>query len=323
MANQQIVMSDAPQSADDALDSYVDEILGEAPVEASEPEAIDPPEEVESEGEAPEIDATEEEQSEEAPEEETPEYITIRANGKDIELTYEEVIEHAQKGIDYFKKTTELAEQRKTFETERQQLQQEMQLRNALFTDIADLKALDNQLESYSKVNWDAWQDQDPVEAIKGWRRFQELQNSKQQKVSELQNKQQYISQQEAINRQQMIERGMAELKASIRDWTPERGAKLKEFGVETYGFTSDEMANVLDPRMVRVLNDAAKFRELQATKPAITKKVAEAPKNVKPGNTPKTDEKTQRAEAFKKLAQAKTRKGREAIADSLLDRFV
>lgn len=320
MANQQIVMSDAPQSTDDALDSYVDEILGEEPEQVNEPETVEATDAEPSEGE-PEAEVTEEPTEETA--EETPEYITIRANGKDVELTYDEVIEHAQKGLDYYKKTTELAEQRKTFETERQQLQQQMQLQNALFDDIAEIKAIDSQLKSYSEVNWDAWQDQDPVEAIKGWRRYQELQNSRQQKAQEIGNKQQYMTQQQIQQREELKARGLAELKASIRDWTPERGQKLMQMGVETYGFTAEEVGSILDPRMVRVLNDAAKFRELQSNKPSVIKKVAEAPKNVKPGNAPKTDAKTERAKALKQMQKSKSRLERERIADGLLDAFV
>lgn len=307
------------QTADDVLDGYVDEILGEAPEEASEPEAIDPPsEETESEPEAEDAEPAEEEETDD-----TPEYVTIKVNGKDVELTYDEVLENASKGMDYTRKTMELAEQRKTIETQAQQMQQQMQMQNALIDDVAAIKAIDSQLTNYSQVDWNSYFDQDPVAANKAYVAYQQLQNSRTQAVNELQNKQQYMSQQQALHHQQMLDRGMAEIKASIRDWTPERGKQLQQVGVETYGFTSDEMANVVDPRMVRVLNDAAKWRDLQSKKPAINKKVAEAPKNVKPGNTPKVDEKTQRAEAFKKMTQAKTRKAKEAIADSLLERFV
>lgn len=316
-------LAEAPQSVDDALDSYVDGIMGDAPEEVSktdEVEAANEEEGEEGEGE-PEAEVEEEKT------EETPEYITIRANGKDVELTYDEVIEHAQKGLDYYKKTTELAEQRKTFETQAQQMQQKVQMQSALIEDLAGLKALDSQLESYSQVNWDAWQDQDPVEAIKGWRRFQEIQNSRQQKVSEISNKQQYMTQQHEAARTQASERGAAQVKEAIRGWTPERAQELIKTGVETYGFTSDEMVNLMryveDPRMVVVLNDAAKWRELQSKKPNIAKKAAEAPRIIKPGNPPKIDEKTERATAFKKMAQAKTKQTREKIADGLLDRFI
>lgn len=313
------VLVETQNTSEDTLDSYVDEILGEAPEEESKP-AIEEPEDdsATDEPEAEDADPAEEEA-----ESETPEYITIKHNGKDVELTYDEVLENAQKGFDYTRKTMELAAERKTIETQVAQAKQEIQLQSALITDIAELKSLDNQLAQYSQVNWDAYQDQDPIEAIKAYRRYQELQNTRQQKVGEIGNKQQQFTQQQAQARQQAAERGMAELKASIRDWSPERGVKLSAFAVEKYGFSPEEMNNIYDSRVVRALNDAEKWNDLQAKKPAITKKAAEAPKNVKPGNTPKSDEKTERAKALKQMKNSKTRRQREQIADGLLDAFV
>ena len=50
------------------------------------------------------------------------------------------------------------------------------------------------------------------------------------------------------------------------------------ETGV-SYGFSEDEMANVIDHRYVRALNDARKWRQLQANKV----KAKEKGSNVKP----------------------------------------
>ncbi|OMG85398.1 hypothetical protein [Achromobacter xylosoxidans] len=45
------------------------------------------------------------------------------------------------------------------------------------------------------------------------------------------------------------------------------------------YGFSPEEMSTITDPRHIRVLHDAMKYRELQAKKPEAMKKVAAAPK--------------------------------------------
>ena len=47
----------------------------------------------------------------------------------------------------------------------------------------------------------------------------------------------------------------------------------------KSYGFTDAELGGVLDHRMVKVMKDAVAFRELQAQKATVTKKVAEAPR--------------------------------------------
>lgn len=45
------------------------------------------------------------------------------------------------------------------------------------------------------------------------------------------------------------------------------------------YGFSPEEMSTITDPRHIRVLHDAMKYRELQAKKPEALKKVQAAPK--------------------------------------------
>jgi hypothetical protein len=45
------------------------------------------------------------------------------------------------------------------------------------------------------------------------------------------------------------------------------------------YGFTNEELATVYDHRMVRIMKDAVAFRALQDQKPAITKKLQNAPR--------------------------------------------
>ena len=87
------------------------------PVEAEAPEA-EPQEEVE------EVEATEEEQEDtETEEEEQPRY-KVKAAGEEKEVTLDELVKGYQLGADYTKKTTEVAEQRKAVEAERQAIEE-------------------------------------------------------------------------------------------------------------------------------------------------------------------------------------------------------
>ena len=52
----------------------------------------------------------------------TDEKHKIKVGGEELELTYEELVEHAQKGTDYQRKTQELAEKRKALEQENSKL---------------------------------------------------------------------------------------------------------------------------------------------------------------------------------------------------------
>ena len=279
------------------------------------------PEEIEKEPEA-EDDSEETTDEEEKPEEES-EYITIRHNGKDVSLTYDELIANAQKGFNYEYMKSEVTEERRTVAAERQQVQQESEMQRAFMTEYAELMSMDSQLQQYQSVNWNAYVDQDPIEANKAYMRYQELVNTRNLKANDVNSKQTNAQRVKQQNLAQVIESGARELKQSIRDWSPEKAKELKIMGVESYQFTPEEMAQVYDPRMVKVLNDAYQWRQLQSKKPQIVKKVADVPKVVKPGNNSKPDAKAERAKQFQQMRKLKSKKARESVADSLLDAYV
>jgi hypothetical protein len=92
-------------------------------VEADTDDEVGEPESEEEQGEAPEgeeQDADEDDESEEA------ETETLTHEGKEVKLKKSEVLELAQKGFDYTKKTMALAEERKALEPVKQQYQERL-----------------------------------------------------------------------------------------------------------------------------------------------------------------------------------------------------
>lgn len=295
---------------DDALDAYVDDILGE------EPEEVTPePEEVleDAEGE-------QEEQAEEESEEE--ETLELRHNGKPIKLKLDEVIEHAQKGFDYTHKTQELAEQRRNVEQYAQHIQEQAKFQQQFQAEMAEISAMDMQLRQYEQVNWSAYTDQDPVEATKQFQKYQMLMQQRNAKSGELGSKYQAMQQQQAQMREVQLAEAFASLERDLgKEWNHETRKALKATGAE-YGYSDEELSSISDPRAIKVLLDAKKWRDLQAKKPEITKKVNEAPKMAKPGATPAhANEKTQKLSKI--LKTSKDRRARENAAFSLLDKYV
>jgi hypothetical protein len=302
-----ITISDSPY--EDALDKYVgEEILGDKP----EPVAAEPLEETEQEVEAaPEEDNAEDE----------PELVEITHNGKPVKLTLDEVIEHASKGFDYTQKTQQIAEQRKQLETLAQNVQQQYQLQQATIQETAKLYAMDSQLANYQNVNWDAWMDQDPVEASKGWQKYTMLKSQRDDAANGIQQIQAQTQQMSYQQLQQKLNEGAQQLANEIKGWSPELAHALKSNGLD-YGFSESELDNVIDPRMVKVLHDAYQWRQLQAKKPEVQKRVNLAPKSPKPGGKVEDANQT-RSTLLKQLKSGRTETARRAIADSLLDKFV
>lgn len=303
----QIIISDSPY--EDALDKYVgEEILGEKP----EVEAAEPLDEAEQEVEAaPDEDNVDDE----------PELVEITHNGKPVKLTLDEVIEHASKGFDYTQKTQQLADQRKQLDTLAQNIQQQYQLQQATIQETAKVYAMDSQLANYQNVNWDAWMDQDPVEASKGWQKYTMLKSQRDEAANGIQQIQSQTQQMTMHKLQQKLNEGAQQLANEIKGWSPELAKSLKSNALE-YGFSETELDQVYDPRMVKVLHDAYQWRQLQAKKPEVQKRVSLAPKSAKPGRNVDDANQT-RSTLLKQLKTGRTEKTRRAIADSLLDKFV
>lgn len=124
------------------LDDIADAMIGEQ-------ETPDESEEGEESEESEEVEATEEEESDEEEEQEDEPTVTIKVNGKDVELKQSELVEMAQKGADYTQKTMAVAEERKVVEAERTQAQQYRQQQEQAFSETVNrLQAFTQYLEA-------------------------------------------------------------------------------------------------------------------------------------------------------------------------------
>lgn len=311
--NQQIVVSDEV-TLDDRLDSIVDDMLGEGSDEPIPEQADDDVDDVE-------LEADDAEPDEDTSEESEPEYVEIKHNGKPIKLTLDEVLEHASKGFDYTVKTQELAETRRQIDAQAQLLQQQYQLQQATLQQTAQLYSMDSQLKNYENVNWDGWMDQDPIEASKGWQKYQMLKSQRDDvanSITQVQTQAQHQTQQQL---QRQLAEGAQQLAREIKNWSPELAKSLKQNALD-YGFSDTELDQVYDPRMVKVLHDAYQWRQLQSKKPEVQKRVTQAPKSAKPGGKVDNPDAT-RKNLMQKLKTARGTTTRAAIANSLLDKFV
>ena len=164
---------------------------------------------------------------------------------------------------DYTQKTQSVAEQRRAFEAERQQFAQQQQLASQHIEKVAEIKAIDRQLEQYQKLDWNALVDADPVNAMKLDRQMRELQQQRGASVAAVEQAQartSYESQQETARR---IHEAKATLTKEIQGYgTPE---VMKELGAtaKAFGYRDEELANV--PRAVKLLYEASQYRKLMA----------------------------------------------------------
>lgn len=289
------------------------ELADEAPVEE--------PVEVEAEGEeSPEV---EEEPEEESTEE--PRILTLKHDGQEVQKTEEEVLALAQQGFDYTKKTQQLAEERRQVESyaqaikaQEQNIQQQVQLQTALIQDIAEVTAIDKQLAQFQNLDWNSLSNNDPVEAQKLFFAYSQLQTQRGQMVNQLEQKQGYLNQAQAQSFQQKLAENQAIVEREIPNWS-EVKPQLKAIGKE-YGFSDQELGQVIDARQLKVLHDAMQWRKLQASKPQVQNKVSNAKPVVKPGAK---DGKTAQTAQVKQVREQLRKTGKAEHAQALIERML
>lgn len=185
---------------------------------------------------------------------------------------------------DYTRKTQEVAEARKALESEKQQFQNASQEELGVAATAINIA---NQLAAFNQVNWDAWEAEDPFEAQRGWRQFQQLKDTHGQalgRLNQLRTARVSAQQQEIATR---VEQTKAALSKDIPGWSEDLKAKLNDFGAKEYGFTADELADMnIDPRIAKVLHAA--FEHSQAKSKAKTAQRHLTAQQVEPAATTK-----------------------------------
>lgn len=169
---------------------------------------------------------------------------------------------------DYTQKTQAVAEQRRALEAQAQQVQQHAQLSQQYVAEYAEALALDKELAQYKTINWNRLMDADPVQAMKLDRQMRDIQARRDEVVSSVTQKQQAQAIEAQRIAQQRLNEGRAVLEREIKGWTPDTAKALASFGMEQ-GFTEQELAQVNDPRTVKLLHKAWQYDQLMKAKTA------------------------------------------------------
>lgn len=310
------------QSAESRMLAMLDDFEEEAPQEEVPTEEVAEQEETEEGESEPEAeDETESEDSEEQPEQ----TVKLKVNGEEIEKPINEVVALAQQGLDYTKKTQEVAEQRKeleayaqTIQVQEQSFRQQVQLQNALIGDVAQLTNIDQRLEAFNNVNWQELSDNDFVEAQKLFFTYNQLQQQRGHLAAELEAKSKQITEQQNQLLTQRIAKGKEVLAKEIPNWSRDTSQQIISTGKE-YGFTDDELGMIVDPRHVKVLHDAMQWRKLQSNS-VVKNKVTSAKPVVKPGAK---DTKNESNSQFKQQRDSLRKTGKSEYAQQLIERMI
>lgn len=282
-----------------------------------EPEA----QEAESAEETQDYEAAQNDEGEEYEEEvqETPKY-RVKAGDEEMEVDLDELVKGYSRTADYTRKTQALAEQRKAIEAEAQKVQEAKVLRDQY---AQRLQLIEQMLAQQPEEDLSALKDTDPIGyAVK----VAERAEREKQLTAVRQEREAVLAKQQAEHQQflqQHLRQEAERLVAVIPEYADEVKGELVKREIRDYaksiGFSDQELSQVYDHRAVVSLWKAAQYDKLMKSKPGAVKKVAEAPKTLKPG----TGTSQNADDQSKKLRQQLKKSGKARDAAALFERFL
>ena len=209
--------------------------------------------------------------------------VTVKIDGKAMQIPLKEALAGYQRNADYSRKTTALAEERRMLESEKQGTAQVRDYASQLANQYAQ------QLQQLvpQEPDWQELHRQDPINysLIRDqWRDYKEQITLAQNQASQLEEHRRV----ELINQKRMlVEEGRKYLLEKVPELKDEKKwaettKNLQQYGKKA-GYTDAELSELFDPRAFIVLDKARKYDALMANRPQPQKQ--NGPKPIRGGN--------------------------------------
>lgn len=256
--------------------------------EMTEENAEDELDEDQPEGESDADESGDDQQGDEAdesdeddqPEEESSDDAAVikwkTAAGEEFEAPLSELKAGYMRNQDYTQKAQALANDRRAVQEHFNQQVQQIQQYAPLYGQIALYDAQIQQLESQLR-SMPAQDDPISYNALSN----QILMAQRQRdgvaaRVAQIQQDRTAEQQQYLITAQQQAAAELASGPGALPNFGPDLIKRMNEYG-KSQGLTDQELGAIAEPKYIRILHDAMKYRELQAKKPAAIKKAQAA----------------------------------------------
>jgi len=247
-------------------------------VEIEESETAEVEDEVEDEPEADEEEDQDEEFEEDDSDveegvEEQPQTYTVKVDGTEIEVTLDELT-RGYSGQKYIQKgMQEVADARKLAEDVNAKLETARQANEALYQQMQTPGFAQPPAEPD-----EALLDTDPFRYQAENNRYQKELQKYNQEIALMQQTTAYTQQAQQEAQRAYVQQEMETLRQVDPDFAdPQRATVARDqivrAGTEIYGYSAEEISAVMDHRAIRVLRDAARYRDLMANKETVVKK--------------------------------------------------
>jgi hypothetical protein len=316
----------------------IDQLLGpdedtQDEAEAQEPEeAQDDAEETEAnyeeaDDEAEESDPDEEYDNEEVIEQELPDDLVIKVkdDGKELEVTLDELRKGYSRYSDYTRKTQALAEERKSFYGEAEAIRME----RAQYAELLPVLKAQLEVQSEAEPDWDNLYNEDPIEAARLERHWNKSRQERTAKLQAINTEQQRVAEEMTREQQRaladIVQSERAKLTDVIPEWKDEgtmqsEAKELREWAL-TNGFSERDLSALVQATHVSILRKAMMFDKGSKKVEKVKAQPRKVARIVRPGSS--GTQVNTRSSDVKKASQRLARTGRVADAAALLDKLI
>ena len=195
----------------------------------------------------------------------------VKVAGQEFNVTLDELRNGYSRDADYRRKTEDLAYDKKQFQTESEKQRQDYSTKLSELNQM--MSVAQQQLNAeINSADLEKLYEEDPTEAARIEHRLKKKQEKLNQAMQKTQSEQKKQFDGFLQDQQRKLVQKMPEFS------NPEKASQLKSSMKNTlnsYGFNDQEIAQVYDHRIVMLVNDAMKYRNLQKAKPNIAKKIS------------------------------------------------
>ena len=247
--------------------------------------------------------------------------VTVKIDGKDVEVPLSELKNGYQRQADYTRKTQEVAEIRKATTAEQQAAQQE---RQAYASNLQRMQVqLEGALQEQQQTNWQALIESDPVEYLKQQHLWNQRQAAYQQNIGQQQQLATVLQAEQARSYSDHLSAQQQELLAKLPDWKDEGKATAEKAALRTYllqqGYDEQAVSSVADARAVVMARKAMLYDQMLAKANTATKRVANLPTRIERPGAGEPQGLDKRSSAYQKLSKS----GRVEDAAALFSTFL
>lgn len=224
-----------------------------------------------AQSDAPEAQPTEQpetdQSSDDAPDLDTqgtdPEFEEVEYEGKRYALP-KELKDAILRQSDYTRKTQELAQQREQSTAEIAAEKARIEADRANFQAAARLVALDDRLQQFANVDWQALSQSDPVAAQQQFFQYQQLKDARGGLVAQIQQHESQRALQEREATARAMQQANEVLGREIKGWSPEVAKELRAVA-KSLGADDKSVDSIRDPWVVKALYAQKVLSEMTA----------------------------------------------------------